>query len=159
MKSSVFIAAFSASLLIYCSPCPAQPGFWTSLQGQWEWTQSRNYLTGELVTPHSVAYARQWVFGPYPEPAAFREFHDELLVLESTYHCDAEAWTTYPGGSIFWRNNVWISAESGGRWYEVTALESGMMRLRTGFWELTFFRRGPVHSNGKTWGQVKNLFR
>lgn len=131
-------------------------------EGTWEWV-STEYANGDVETPSSTGYREELYFGPIDD-YRFIRYRDELVVEEGNWSlvcvyippCFVEFLSTDFSDSWTW--NIW--EDMGVTW----------MRLQTGF-ECppdvsnppskieTFFNRGPVANQERSWGSVKADFR
>ena len=148
----LIVCLWTGTLLAQDMPC----------EGTWEWV-STEYANGDMENPGTVGYREELYFGPL-EDCRFIRYRDELVVEEGLWYwssvfigpCCVEFVGTDFGDSWVW--HIW--QETGVTW----------MRLQDGF-ECppdvsnppskieTFFYRGPVANQAKSWGSVKAGYR
>ena len=131
-------------------------------EGTWEWV-STEYANGDMEHPGTAGYREELYFGPFDDNRFIR-YHDEEVIEEGLWYwpsvfigpCCVEFLGTDFGDNWVW--HIWED------------MDVTWMRLQTGF-ECppdiinppskieTFFLRGPVVNQSKSWGSVKAGFR
>jgi hypothetical protein len=161
----VKVSAMKPILLACLTAC-----LWTSTllaqdmpcEGTWEWV-STEYADGEIRNPGTVGYGEELFFGPLGENKFIR-FRNETVFEAGQWYWSSVfigACCVEFVGTDFGDNWVWhIWEDMGVTW----------MRLQTGFQcppnvgdpptkIETFFYRGSVANQERSWGSVKAEFR
>jgi len=147
------IACFgTGTLLAQDMPC----------EGTWEWV-STEYANGDIENPGTAGYREELYFGPFDDNR-FVRYRNELVVEDGNWYV---ACVYIPPCFV-----DFLSTDFGDSWTFFIWQETGViwMRLQDGF-ECppdvsnppskieTFFYRGPVANQERTWGSVKADFR
>ncbi len=150
------IAAMLASMLALLLPSLGAAQVEQEIVGAWEW-HSTGCDNGEIVlTPESEGYTRQDIFGAIAEGASYRRFIDGTMAAEGTYLI------SHPENPITGLVVDVIDITIGGATNRFAYLwvqeDTGQLGMSDGVCDWLWTARGPVASDGLTWGTLKRTY-